>query len=231
MAGEIVLLVATGIALVVGADLWLSPERRVRRTLRKARVSRIGDVREGLVKVVGKLELLETLTAPLSGRRCACYEVIVDKAEGGGDAEMPLIHEVATRDFLVMDDSGRARATVSPAAQMAVTKDAHWFSGDLNHGTPTLEALLARHGWSSTRLAFDRTLRYREGVLEPGEEVAVFGMAHRESEPDPSPSDPAWGYREAPSRLVIRGTARQPLLVSDDPSTLGSAEHPSKSRR
>ena len=49
---------------------------------------------------------------------------------------------------------------------------------------------------------------------EEGETVVVCGRAHLE--PDGGPSKVV-EYRELPTRLVLRGDEKLPMLISDDP--------------
>lgn len=171
------------------------------------------------MKVRGKVATLDVLTAPLSGRSCAYYEVIVEEKVSTGKSSTwrTIIREVEERDFLLDDGTGRARVEMV-AVEAAVEKDGHWSSGTLNDATPVLEGFLQRHGFGSVGWLFNKTLRYREGVLEPGEEVAVLGWADHEIDPEPTTSGA--GYRDAPTRVVVRSSVDVPLRVSDDPKTL-----------
>jgi hypothetical protein len=64
--------------------------------------------------------------------------------------------------------------------------------------------------------------RSHEAILEAGDTVVVFGTSSREVD---SRTEPV-GYRDAPARLVLRGDADagRPLVISDDPGVLGSAQ-------
>jgi hypothetical protein len=63
-------------------------------------------------------------------------------------------------------------------------------------------------------LAFNQTLRYREGALEVGETVAVSGFGVRE--PDPDGAAREMGYRDRPpTRLRLASAPHAPLLISD----------------
>lgn len=199
---------------------WFSKEQKIRRALRNVRPTPIGQVREGLVKISGACRPLNVLRAPLSGRACAYYEVLVEQKVSSGKSShwRTIIREVEERDFVVEDGTGRARIEMV-AIEAAVTRDGHWSSGTFNDASPELEAFLNRHGHGSEGWIFNKTLRYREGVIEPGEQVAVLGWAEREI--DPEPGGAGHGFRDPASRVVLRGNGVQPLRVSDDPGTLG----------
>jgi hypothetical protein len=196
---------------------------RVKRALGKVPRGRIGSAVEGeVVKVVGRIDYLEEpLTSPLSGRRCAYYELTIEEMRGGGRSSqwVTVVQEASGRDFLLRDGSGTA--LVRPAlAEVAVHKDEHHISGALKDATPELEALLERHGQKSTgTLGFNRKLRYDEGVLEAGEHAAVCGRAMRWR-----PGAAGGADREVPGGQVIRLLFEQrvetPLYISDDPAAI-----------
>jgi hypothetical protein len=58
-------------------------------------------------------------------------------------------------------------------------------------------------------------VRCREGVIVAGDRVAATGPAVRELDPDA----PA-GYRDAATRVRLRGTPRRPVIVTNDPRAL-----------
>ncbi len=85
----------------------------------------------------------------------------------------------------------------------------------LDDPTQAEEAFLARHGKLGTGWFLNKTLRYKEGILEAGEGVAVLGRGTLE--PDPDGVARAAGYRSGPPmRLQMRGTLQEPLRISDD---------------
>jgi hypothetical protein len=204
------------LGLGAGAVLaYFSEERRIKRALRRMKTTPIGSIRgPGLIKVEGTVVALETLTAPLSGRPCTYFEVVEEKV--GDNSWRRLIHEVEERDFLLEDATGRARVELV-LAHAAVTQDRHWTSGFLRDATPTIEEFLQRHGQSSKGSLFNRELRFREGVLEPGERASVIGAA--ELELDPTRAASGTHYRDTPTRPVLREHETAGLLLSDDPST------------
>lgn len=228
MSLALVLAASAGIVSVFGLVWWLSPRQRTLRALRAAPRVRVVDARAGeLVRIVGRLRPRATpLIAPLSGRACASYDLQVDVRRKSGKSShwSQLFHERASCDFAVEDESGIALVETS-SFECAIVLDHHRTSGTFDDATPDLERLLARHGQSSTDLfGFNRGLRYREGLLEAGEEVAVLGRARWEDDPEAGAMapGPTSGYRETarPKRLVIEA-ADGPVLASDEPGALG----------
>lgn len=209
-------------AIVLGA-WWLSPYQQTLRALRSVPRVSVSDATEGsLVRIVGTLRAgPRTLEAPLSGRLCACFRVEVDVrvSTGKSSSWRNIIREEDGADFVVEDPSGRALVK-GGTVETAIVLDQHLKSGTFDDATPELEAYLARHGHKSTDfLGFNKAIRYREGVLEPGETVAVLGRARWEDDPEPGAVQPSsGGYRESArkKRLVLEPGELGPVRVSDD---------------
>jgi hypothetical protein len=199
-----------GLALI--AAYFFSREARTRRALRRLAVTPIARVADGTIaKVVGRLRFAkEPLSAPLSERPCAGYHVVVEDLNG---KPSQLIEEEYCTDFIIEDETGKALIHIN-APSVAITQDVHLRSGLFDNPTPAMEELLRRHGCSSHGTFLPRSLRYREGVLEENELVAVAGLWRWEVDPDPKAAS---GYREAARRLFVSPAGDKPVLVSDDP--------------
>jgi hypothetical protein len=213
-------MIAVGAGLlffVVGAvGLYNSIDAKTKRQLRKLVRTPIKDVRDASVaRVVGRLKFLDVpLTAPLSGRKCAYYSVVVEEYRGGGRSGrwVEIIREEKAQDFLLSDGTGHALVHMT-GATVAITRDASFTSGTFHDATEVLEAFLNKHGMKSKGWVLNKGLRYTEGVLEIGEDIAVGGFSKRE--PDPDPSAVGDVYRESPMRLVFSASVESALLVSD----------------
>lgn len=163
----------------------------------------------GMAKIVGRLDYAgKPLKAPLTGRRCAQYVVEVEEQGDSGEWHR-LTKEEDRRDFFLDDGTGEALVKLQ-GARIAVTKDRKYRSGPFKDATPLLEGFLSSHSQKSTGLlGFNKRLRYQEGVLRKGEDVAVYGVGRWEKDAD--------GRQE---RLVLESTWRVPLYVSDDPDLI-----------
>jgi hypothetical protein len=129
-----------------------------------------------------------------------------------------IVRDASGRDFVVRD-GGTAALVRTSAAEIAVHKDENYAAGVLQAPTPELEALLEQHGQkATTMLGLSRKLRFREGVLEAGEHVAVCGVAVRYSGPQLAGALEASGGR--PIEWIFDQQGETPLYVSDDPSVL-----------
>jgi hypothetical protein len=196
-----------------------------RRALKSNRLIAIGDIRDGAtVKISGRLAFaMVPLVAPLSGRRCAAWEVVVIRkvvtstARGDSTRWEEIITEQRSQDFLLDDGTGRALVKAR-SPMMALSRDANFHSGAREAPTPRLEAFLASHGWASANTIGTRhELLYHEGVLEEGEQVAVLGSARLEADPDAE----AGSYRCASLRVVIDEPDEDPLMLSDARAATG----------
>lgn len=209
------------IGLVTLGGWYFSADQRARRAIKAAAVRTIPDVIEGeRARVVGEVELIGSLVAPLSARTCGYWRVIVQERRGGKNKRwVTLVDEHEGVDFFVRDGANKALVKTIHS-QAVLEQDAGYSSGFLNDATPELEAFLSQRGHSTQGWVFNKDMRYREGVIEAGETVAVVGTGRWERDPDQGPRAGA-GYRDAemPKRLVLQAPEDgSPLLLSDEPS-------------
>ena len=206
------------LVIIAVAGAFFSHDAKVKRALRKAPLATTRTFPVDTVATVqGTVCQLDgaPLIAPLSGRPCAYYEAIVEEYRSSGKrgSWYPIIREHLGQDFLLDDGQGTARVVMEHAS-VSLVKDAHFRSGMFEDATPALDEFLARHGRQSQGWLFNKNLRYREGVLENGELVAVCGAGAHEPDPRAAP------HGEQTRRLVLAAGAGAPLYVSDDMSTL-----------
>jgi hypothetical protein len=217
---SIVVVFVVIVVVIIVLVAVFSKEARLKRKMRALRPTPIDKAVSGQVtKLVGKLvPVAPPILAPLSGKPCAFYEVVVEewRRTGRSGSYVRVIHETNGQDFLLEDATGRAFVRIA-GAQTVVVRDGKFKSGTFNDASPTLQTFLDKHGRKSTGLlGFNKGMRYYEGVFEPGETVTVVGVAAREHDPDPAAGFA--GYREQPTRVIMARAGEQPLLVSDDPS-------------
>jgi hypothetical protein len=211
MSDDLPLLVAPVLGLLAVGGYYLArafgtPEARAMRALRAVPRSTIAEFPEGGARrIVGVIEAHEgkTLSAPLSGRPCVAYAVVVEEHPRGRNSMVQtIIEDHDAVPFVVADDTGRAliRAAGScPTPAMNTVSSTGLFEA----ASPDFEAYLAAHGHSSQGLLFRKHLRCGEGVLEVGARVAVLGIGRREA-----------------GRLIIECLDDGRLLMSNAGSTL-----------
>jgi len=190
-------------------------DRKVRRLLRTAPAATLDALAENTFAcVTGTVDMLDAraLEAPLSGRLCAYYSIVI-LARYRGTAE-ELGSEQEGIPFTLRD--GTATAIIDPAHATISSGFDH--KVDLPSSDVADErqrALMVRH--ARTRWAPGELL-FREAILGVGERIAVYGAAMREPIPE---SGGEQGYRDGgATQLRFTGTARFPLVLSDDPKSV-----------
>jgi len=216
------MLIPIGVFVVIGAiiiiSLYFSKKAVIKRKLKKAIDKKISDIVTGeIAKVVGKVEIAgEPLTAPLSGRKCAYYYVLVEQQVSTGKSSHwnTLIEEEVGGKFVIRD--GRHCAHIdSRNIKSVLVEDRQYSSGHGNDATPELERYLNAHGQKSEgTFGWNKTIRYKEGVLEEGELIAAMGRGEWKNAEQVQLPDT---YDRV---LEISSTETEPVYLSDDPETV-----------
>ena len=198
--------------------IFYSRKAVVKRALKKTPYRRISEFTQGEKgRVVGKIVFAgQVLTAPLSGRRCAAFHVVVEeyRRSGKSGSWVTIINEEVNGDIVIND--GMGYAYVPPAGlKTYFVQDAKFSSGTFNDASQHLEAYLSRHGRASTgMLGFNKSIRYREGILEEHEIVAAVGTG-------------TWGSASQRNLNIARDRIlymspdeKGKLYLSDDPDVI-----------
>ncbi|CAG0979939.1 hypothetical protein ARNL5_02383 [Anaerolineae bacterium] len=186
--------------------LFNRPARSTSEPIHDLPIVRIADAAEGKeVAIVGTAEVIEPLTAPLSGRPCALWHVLVIQHTGDGDRT--LVEEHGGKDFLVRDESGVALVRVERALRVFDYDVAHR-SGFRKDATPELEAFLAERGHSPRWGFLNKEIYYVEGVIEAGESVGVIGLGRWER-------PASEGYRDQKGRLIVEAPPGGQVVIGD----------------
>ncbi|HEX2574073.1 MAG TPA: hypothetical protein VH877_31290 [Polyangia bacterium] len=216
-----VLLVASLLAAAgVAGGLMSRPRRRgvdYQELLHGSRVPIRKVVAGQPAKISGRVRLTgPPLVAPLTGRRCAGYEVEVRERE---DAWQRIVAEVAGTDFLVEDPEGGTALVKAEQALLVLAEDGEAAVSGLALAD-RLIALLQRQGrMREVELQYDlEDLYFVERILAPGKRVSVVGVGGWEPNTDPQA---AHSYRAMAERLVLRAQGPGSLLISDDPAVIG----------
>jgi hypothetical protein len=174
---------AIGIVLLISLSYFFSEEVRIKRIFKKAPFKLMSDFKDGEVaKVIGNIiSVEEPLIAPLSGRKCVQYQIIVEKDEGGseeGSRYEVIIDDTVKSKFLIKDGDYLAMIN-DPDLKSLIEMDKEYSSGFLKDAESNLEVYLKSHGKQSENFfGFNKKLRYKEGILALGEEVAVYGSGN-----------------------------------------------------
>ena len=177
--------------------------------MRSVPLVRLGEIlAEDVVRAAGTVAPADSLlVAPVSGRPCVYYEVVVRLAY---DAE-PII---ASSDICAFDlDDGSGRAYVQPPCPIIIVAERVRDTGAPESVPATLQAWLEEnHASDDWREA--KRLHWSERRIEPGDRLGLVGFARREVAREGA----LGGYRDAPSQVVFETDERAPLSLSDDAS-------------
>ncbi len=207
----IALLAIAAVGLVrIAYRAFLSQEARTTRALADRPRARIRDAAEGSVRVTGRVRRRgELLEAPVSGRRCVAFQLLVEEDNDGWGKLLELRD---ARPFVLADETGEALVdTAAGPFRLALDSDERGGTGSFDQiGEAQLQAIMSVGSFESPgRSRLNR--RYREGILREGETVAVGGRGVREASAEGTSAN----LREPSQWLVLRGTVDEPLLISD----------------
>lgn len=217
--GWVVLGIAVAVAISIYAAYrsWLrTPQARALMARRRSERHPIADMAEGeRGRIEGQaLTLDQQLEAPLSRRKCLCWQVRVEvysasraSSDLGTGGWRQVVDESSAVDFLVEDASGRALVR-SAGANASIDADAYYGDGAIEDEQTTPELVEFMRSWGQTTEG--RQLRYEEGIVAAGDVVEVVGRGRREPDPDPAATR---DYRSTPTRLILEGGAEEPLAL------------------
>ena len=204
-----------GIVFFVG--YYFSSKAVIKRKLKKSEFKKIADFKNGEVaKIVGTVEFVgKPLHSPLSNRECAHYYVHIEEEVSSGKSSKweTLIKEEVSSKFLIKEENHYAFIN-DHQLKSYIVQDVKFSSGFWNDATEDLEEYLKSKGEESEGfLGMNRTIRYKEGVLEKGEKIAVLGRGEWK---EANQLDLPEQYEKI---LEIRSSAEEEIYLSDDPDT------------
>lgn len=142
----------------------------------------------GLVEIKGRVVPSEQgiIQTPFSGRHAVWTRITVQELRSSGRNTYwyTLLTEADGRVFMVDDGSGQYARVMPAGANVMLDKQNIASSGTFNDPQPHLEAFLASRGLKSTSwLGFNKSMRYEEEMIAPGEPVYALGPSRRENGP------------------------------------------------
>lgn len=202
-----VLLVIGGILLLIGIIVTLTNIKNFQRRQRiiATPTSPIAQAPgNGPVEIKGRIAPSEQglLQTPFSGRHAVWCRITVQELRRSGRSSYwhTVINEVDQRPFMVEDGSGQLARIIPNGANVILDAQNIASSGTFNDAAPHLEGFLQSRGLQSTSwLGFNKSMRYTEEVLAPGDPLYALGLSRRD--PGPPVHD---GYRMVPgSQLTM----------------------------
>jgi len=153
------------------------------RLIRDTTASKAGHVMPGPAKLTGQaVALTETLAAPLSGKPCVHLRFLVEEKRTRSHAG----HGASSSWHTIIDDSQHAPCGLEDetgliavdlrGAEIVLHPGKQTKSGTFNSAPEDLERMLKeRYGKSSVGWIFNKTMRYTESLIEPGDVLFVAG--------------------------------------------------------
>ena len=207
------------VAVIGFISYYYSNKSVLLRAFKTSRKKSINSIQQNeYAKVIGKAKYVnQPLIAPLSGRQCVYYHIIV---EVKGDKHWrKIIDDVKTQDFFIETNSEMAIVKSSnlnkSSMRFHLVKDHKEKSGFRNDAPEKLEQYLISHNKKSTGiLGINKSMRYSEGVIELDETIAVKGVANWKDL-----NEPIEGYSYS-KILTLIGNKKEKLLITDEPKAL-----------
>ncbi len=169
--------------VVIFLFYYYSSKRVVLRTLGRLPFQRLGSLRTNAYsKIEGKaLSIEEPLVAPLSGRECVFYQILIEKRVQRGKHShwKTLVDEEKIQDFFIIQKGERCIVLpkTNPRNFIAhLDTDRTIRSGTFNDPTPEFMNVLNMFNIKSEGFfGFNKQLRYKEAIIEVGERITVAG--------------------------------------------------------
>lgn len=205
------------------AQELLSRKARIIRRMAATRPTSIEQLDEGQTRLIGTAHAIgDLLVAPVTGRPCLAYELVLEQWNGESTQELTSLR--GARPFRLLDRTGDTEVHPNEDYELDLIRQGHSDILD-TRSWERLRSILVSKGFLSdddaelagTDPDRDQPLRWifscREGRIEQGERITVFGRAVREVRPDGMRR----GFRQPPEVVSVGGTVNEPVLISNDP--------------
>ncbi|MEW5955592.1 MAG: GIDE domain-containing protein [Candidatus Micrarchaeota archaeon] len=150
-----------------------------KRLIENTPTSKIRSLAMGLVEVFGSIEAFkETLVSPIMKKNCVWYSFKVEEKRGSGKSSHWATVMSGTRGvpFFVRDDT--AAVLVNPeGAQTEFSTDLTASSNVLKEPPEAVKAFLKEHNYDYKAFFLNKTMRFEEKFVCPGDSVYVMGTA------------------------------------------------------
>ncbi|SNR17433.1 hypothetical protein [Tenacibaculum jejuense] len=171
-----------------------------------------------LTKITGKaLHINEPLIAPFSKRKCVFYRIKIEQKKHNGNTPtwVTVAKEEKIQPFFLMKNG--EYVMVQPSQDLKNFKahlvvDKKHSTSTFNGASPEFQKLLDRyHIKSKAFLGFNKSLRYKEAIVEINEEITVAGIGKWKNL-----NEPIEGYTYS-KIATLESNDNQKLLITDLP--------------
>ena len=186
---------------------------RLRRRPSSSRLRTIASLRPGWAEVRGRVRARviaarSSRRAPISGRECLGWAVIVEQEAGAyGWETVVALDEFG--DFELEDETGTIQVRAANSPIIAGVAEQRGSAGPFDPAPAQVVRLIARTGARPRGVLFNKGYRWREWVLIDGREIVVRGRVVSEV------GDQGVGYRRMSEVLVLAGGAARPLELDE----------------
>ncbi len=171
-----------------------------------------------VVEVKGRIFPSEqgVLVAPFSGRQVVYARIVIQEYRSSGRSGrwVTVFNQMQAREFMIDDGTGQYARVRIGGANIVLDRQKVASSGTFNDAPPHLAGFLAAHGMSTTSwLGFNKSMRYEEEVLCPGDPIYALGPSQRTQGPPVND-----GYRMVPTSELMMFAAPGPqgeLIVTN----------------
>jgi hypothetical protein len=165
----------------------------------------------GLVEIKGRILPSEqgVILGPFSGRQGVYVRVIVQeyRSSGKSGSWRVVFNQAQDREFWVDDGSGQHARVRPSGAHYVLNTSTVQTSGTFNNASPQVEAFLAYYGMTSKSwLGLNKSMRYQEEMLCPGDPLYAIGPSTRVAGGPPVHD----GYRTVPGTILAMYAASGP---------------------
>jgi hypothetical protein len=176
MEGYLIFIIIGLIVTGIAAYFLIMALRRYNLIL-KTETTQIRYIRRGFFEVKGKIvSLSDLLISPYSEKNCVYYNFRVDQKRGSGKQSswVNMVNDVKTTRFGIDDGTGVAIIDME-GADLVLRTDTNSRSGFFNVADDRQKSVLEKYNQSNRGWFFEKTLRYSETFLEPGDELYLLG--------------------------------------------------------
>lgn len=206
---------------LIFSSYYFGTKQVVLRTLSKIPHKSVNSFKTNeVVKFTGKaLHVEEPLIAPLSKRKCIFYYMKIEQKKSSGKSShwKTIVSEQKIQNFFLEHNGNMVivKPKMYPKnykSYLVIDKKTN--SGTFNDPNPEFESLLRRYNIDSTNFfGFNKQLRYKEGVIEIGEQITVAGIVNWKNLSEPIPEYP---YSKI---ATIEEGEKQKIIITDLPET------------